>query len=254
MYEEIYSIFNKYIKSGNKISIEDYKIIIDIFIKYNDLKDIVYETRFNNKPSIFRPMLGELNINIKDLDTGYYLNSKIIDQSEKRVYANMYSLFPIFHELSHSIQLRVMDLDNGDIETKMQSIAVHGFGKKNFDELRDRDEYYQKYHDLFIQERTANIDAINHIFELSKYLDESHNETFNQVTYMRQFYYFKDYTKEFASPTKRLYKDIFNRDDIWNYIYYLTERLELSDRMRFGVEVTKDEALKFNNLVLSRKK
>ena len=234
-------VINKTYKS-QLLSLEDYKDIINILIRKNELEKYVKKHYISTGKSSYNYFLSNLNINISDIYIMKKQHKNLTDREEVLCFENFYSLFPIFHEINHVIHEKRLTEDKDSIESKVLALSIYGTlngDLENKAKTASHLSIYNEYHDLFIQERLANIESVSSIWGLSSFLDSSYDKVHSEILLALIKYYTFGYD-EHDAPSKIVFEKL-GRLDLYESILEITKYCFIGEKIRYGLEVPEDE-------------
>ena len=250
MHKKIFDIVMFRTDNDYFLDLEDYNEIIDILISGKDLKNYIKIFSVSNKKSTYRSLNKILNIGLNEIEAYKKVRLNLTNHNSIICFENLYSSFPILHEIEHVVQSKRIKEEHNDFETKLLSLSMFGklpskdkilFGMHSDKFL----EGYYNHHDLFTFERCANICASKGIIEIADSLDSDYNDIYNELILLYLMFYTVDY-RECTNPLRKSY-EVINRLDLYESIKDEVASLPLEKRLKYGFEVSVKEQNYFIN-------
>ena len=253
-----------YSYSINKILLDEnaIKSIIDTCIDIYNI-DSLREVKFTNG-FVLEDNFVIANYNIKgyiniyndaiekeiDLESykTYFNIEKELNEKELFLRKNLHLLYIILHEIEHSKQIDKIKYYDESFERKLLYAefsfiypkTTNQSGKFNinyFESLKNK-LIVDKYYDISIMERLADVNSLENIKNLSISLSNNLYNLQKLILLDKLLREYKDYND---SPTKRFFKIINSEEILEN-----TDNLEFNKRLKYGLSLTKNE---YNSLI-----
>lgn len=248
IYEGMDEYLNKL--NGHIFSREEIEDIAYLLIDFIEIDDYVSDIIFDVPGIDF----GTYNFYTKEIKFSYdnlvqigdidYKSSSLTDN--RNAFINMTMLQTLFHEILHAMQNYIAFNTDWPLAPLLKLDIVY------FDDHTISDEDYDRYHDLFLIEREANITALENILSIiKKHLkDEELYEYFkNRLDGFMIDCYYKD-GDTVTSPIEFVYGDLYGLEAP------CVHNMDLYDRIKLGFKISVSEYDQFikdkDNLILAK--
>lgn len=187
----------------------------------------------------------------------YFIDTKKINRFEKYLINNLYIVSTIIHELEHALQNQYHILGKSDtLEQQLVNLELDHINRINdlydtnrFEHRRLRDAYKQFYEYSFI-ERMADIKSQEKILHMIERLKKHEKRIYEYEQTILLFYKINGYKNSNFSPTIRFFMGIGKYVAIKGMGF---NGLDYQDRLRYGLNLTKEEINKNKELIRKRR-